>query len=126
MWQDQANALQLHLVDNSSCIVPDWESRKVITSTDWFKEYKREIEDYEKFIDKCSVEQREACESVLKFGSGLLAIGVAGSGNGLSNKSWFAVVLASRCRVPQHMASSIFVSNDGNVDRHHHFHSRGR
>jgi hypothetical protein len=53
VWQDQANALQLHLVDNSSCIVPDWESRKVITSTDWFKEYKREIEDYEKFIDKC-------------------------------------------------------------------------
>jgi hypothetical protein len=74
------DALQLHLVENSSCIVSDWESRKVITSTDWFKEYKHVIEDYEKFIDKCSVEQREACESVLKFGSGLLAIGVAGSG----------------------------------------------
>jgi hypothetical protein len=78
------DALQLHLVDNSSCIAPDWENCKVVTSTDWFKEYKHVIEDYEKFIDKCSVEQKEACESVLKFGSGLFAIGVAGSGKSVA------------------------------------------
>jgi hypothetical protein len=41
------DALQLHLVENSSCIVPSWESRKMITSTDWFNEYKHVIQDYE-------------------------------------------------------------------------------
>ena len=73
-------ALQLHHVESPSCIASDWQRRKTVTCEDWFQAYKNVIELYEKFIDTCSDEQREACESVLKFGSGLLAIGVAGSG----------------------------------------------
>jgi hypothetical protein len=73
-------ALRLHLVKSPACIVSDWESRKLVTSADWCRAYKQVIEDYEKFIETSSVEQRESCDSVLKFGSGLLAIGVAGSG----------------------------------------------
>jgi hypothetical protein len=73
-------ALQAHLESSPSCQSSKWKEKSPVSSADWINAYTCVMEDYSKFLETCSSDQKHACESVLKFGSGLLAIGVAGAG----------------------------------------------
>lgn len=69
-----------HLSDNPGCILSDWSAAKKVTALDWDQDFSRRLRIYHTFIKDCSNEQRDACESVLKFGTGILAVGIAGAG----------------------------------------------
>ena len=73
-------ALQAHFESSPSCQTSKWNEKAPVTSTDWIAAYNCVMEDYSNFLETSSRDQKNACESVLKFGSGLLAIGVAGAG----------------------------------------------
>ena len=44
----------------------------------------RRLQKYHDFLKSCSVEQKEACECILKFGSGILAVGIAAAGKSVA------------------------------------------
>jgi hypothetical protein len=71
---------ELHFSDNPGCMLSDWSAAKMVTARDWDQDFSRRLRIYDNFIKDCSKEQRDACESVLKFGTGILAVGIAGAG----------------------------------------------
>jgi hypothetical protein len=81
-----------HLSDNPSCILSDWAVAKIVTALDWDQDFSRRLRIYQTFIKECSNEQRDACESVLKFGTGILAVGIAGAGKSFALRTACAIL----------------------------------
>ena len=79
-----ADSLEVHHADNPSCITSEWAEEKLVTAADWESDYLRRLQKYHDFLKSSSVEQKEACESILKFGSGILAVGIAGAGKSVA------------------------------------------
>ena len=76
--------LEVHFQDSRSCADPDWSKKQDITAIEWELDYQRRLDLYFEFLKTCSKEQKEVCESVLKFGSGILAVGIAGAGKSVA------------------------------------------
>ena len=70
---------EIHLEDHPSCKCSDWSAQKLVTAKEWNVDYIRRLQQYSIFLEPCSLEQKEVCESVLKCGSGVLAVGIAGA-----------------------------------------------
>jgi len=75
--------LEVHFQDSRSCADPDWSKKQDITASEWELDYQRRLDLYFEFLKTCSKEQKEVCESVLKFGSGILAVGLLELGSQL-------------------------------------------
>ena len=75
-----SDSLEVHHANNPSCVTSDWAENKLVTTADWESDYVHKLRKYLEFLKSCSPEQKEACESILKFGSGILAVGIAGAG----------------------------------------------
>ena len=76
--------LEVHLQVQPSCRCSDWSAQKLVTAQDWNADYLCRLQHYSIFLESCSLEQKEVCESVLKFGSGVLAVGIAGAGKSVA------------------------------------------
>ena len=77
-------ALDCHLLENPSCVTSKWKETQLVSAADWELDYSRKLCEYEEFLKTCSTEQKAACESVLTFGTGVFAVGIAGAGKSVA------------------------------------------